>query len=112
MADEVVNRNVAAALIGGALLGAGVALLFAPQSGRKTRRDIRHLADKVGNKAQSAQIELQHSINNIIEDVEEKLLEGLSGGMSWTDSKLADLQQVLDTARKSITGEIEKIQAA
>jgi gas vesicle protein len=112
MAIEAVNRNNAAALLGGALLGAGVALLFAPQSGRKTRRDIRRFAEKVGNKAEAARIELQHSIDNIIGDVEEKLREGLSGGMDWTDSKIADLQQVLDAARKSIAGEIEKIQSA
>jgi gas vesicle protein len=111
MADEVVNRNTAAALIAGALLGAGVALLFAPQSGRKTRRDIRQFAEKVGNKAESARLELQRSIDNIIGDVEEKLQEGLVGGMEWTDSKIADLQRVLEAAKKSIAGEIEKIQS-
>jgi gas vesicle protein len=111
MADEVVNRNTAAALIAGALLGAGVALLFAPQSGRKTRRDIRQFAEKVGNKAEAARLELQRSIDNIIGDVEEKLQEGLAGGMEWTDSKIADLQRVLDAAKKSIAGEIEKIQS-
>ena len=111
MADEVVNRNTAAALLAGALFGAGVALLFAPQSGRKTRRDIRQFADKVGNKAEAARLELQRSIDNIIEDVEEKLREGVAGGMDWTDSKIADLQRALDAARKSIAEEIGKIQS-
>jgi gas vesicle protein len=112
MADEVVNRNTAVALLAGALLGAGVALLFAPQSGRKTRRDIRHFAEKVGNKAEAARIELRHSINNIIEDAEEKLREGLAGGVDWTDSKIADLQRALAALRKSIAEEIGKIQSA
>jgi gas vesicle protein len=111
MADEVLNRNTAAALFAGALVGAGAALLFAPQSGRKTRRDIRQFADRVGNKADAARLELQRSIDNIIEDVEEKLREGLAGGMDWTDSKIADLQQTLDAARKSIAEGIRKIQS-
>ncbi len=111
MADEVVNRNTAGALLAGALLGAGVALLFAPQSGRKTRRDIRQFAEKVGNKAEAARLELQHSIDNIIGDVEEKLKEGLANGMDWTDSKIVDLQRALASARKSIIEEIEKIQS-
>jgi gas vesicle protein len=111
MADEVVKRNTAAALLAGTLLGAGVAILFAPQSGRKTRHDIRQFAKKVGNKAEAARIELQHSIDNIIGDVEEKLQEGLAGGMDWTDSKIVDLRQALAAARKSIAGEIEKIQS-
>src|SRR5512135_2918462 len=105
MPDEVVNRNTAAALLAGALLGAGIALLFAPQSGRKTRRDIRQFAEKAGNKAEAARLELQHSIDNIIGDVEEKL----QGGMDWTDSKIVDLRRTLEAARKSIGGEIEKI---
>ena len=112
MADEVVNRNTAAALLAGALVGAGVALLFAPQSGRKTRRDIRQFADRVGNKAEAARLELQRSIDNIVEDVEEKLREGLAGGMDWTDSKIADLQRALAAARKSMAGEIGKIQSS
>jgi gas vesicle protein len=111
MAGEIVNGNTATALIAGALLGAGVALIFAPQSGRKTRRDIRRFAEKVGNKAEAAQLELQRSINNIIEDAEEKLREGLAGGMEWTDGKIADLQRALETVRKSIAEEIEKIQS-
>jgi gas vesicle protein len=112
MADEVVNGNTAAALIAGILLGAGVTLLFAPQSGRKTRCDIRQFAEKVGNKAEAARLELQHSIDNIIGDIEEKLQEGLACGMDWTDSKIVDLRHALDVARKSIAGEIEKIQSS
>jgi len=111
MADEVVNRNTAAALIAGALLGAGIALLFAPQSGRKTRGDIRRFAEKVGNKAEAARLELQHAIDNIIGDIEEKLQGGLASGMDWTDSKIVDLRRALESARKSIAGQIEKIQS-
>jgi gas vesicle protein len=114
--DTAVNRNTviadtAKAFVAGTLLGAGVALLFAPQTGRKTRRDIRQFAEKVGNKAEAAQIELRHSIENILGDVSEKLQEGLSRGMDWTDSKIAELQGALEAARKSIAAEIEKIQA-
>jgi gas vesicle protein len=109
--NEVVNKNTAAALIMGTLLGAGVALLFAPQSGRKTRRDICRFAERVGNKADAARLELQRSIENIIGDAEEKLRDGLAGGMEWTDSKIADLQRALAAVRKSIGEEIEKIQS-
>ena len=108
MADEILNRNTAAALFAGALVGAGVALLLAPQSGRKTRRDIRQFADRVGEKAEAARIELQRSIDTIIEDVEAKLREGVAGGMDWTESKIAELQRALDEARKSIAKEIGK----
>ena len=106
------NMNAAVALIGGALLGAGIALLFAPQSGRKTRRQIRHFAEKAGSKIQDARRELQHSLDNIVGDMEEKLQAGLSSGMDWTESKVKDLRRALEATRKSIGEQIEKIQSS
>jgi len=112
MADKGVNMNNAVTFITGGLLGAGIALLFAPQSGRKTRHDIHRFAQKARNKAEAAQIEVQHSIDNIIEDVTEKLQAGLASGMEWTDDKIVDLQRALAAARKSLREEIEKIQSS
>lgn len=112
MPDTVVNRNSAAAFIAGALLGAGAALLLAPQSGRKTRRDISHLAEKTLNKAEAAQLELRHSIDNIVRDAAERIEESLERGIDWTDSKIAELQSALEAGRKFIQGEIEKIQSS
>ena len=85
--------------------------MLAPQSGRKTRRDIRQFAEMVGTKAEAARIEVQQSIDNIICDAEAKLREGLESGMDWTDSKIVELQRVLDEARNSIAGNIERIQS-
>lgn len=112
MGDTVVNKNNAAALIIGALLGAGVALLLAPQSGRKTRRDLSHFAEKTRNKVEAAQIELRHSIDNIVGDATERIEEGMNRGIDWTDSRIAELQRALDAGKKFIQSEIEKIQSS
>lgn len=116
MIDTAVDKKSAhvrsaMAFAAGTLLGAGMALVVAPQSGRKTRRDIRQFAEKTGNKVEAAQLEVRHSVENIVGDISEKLQEGLACGMEWTDSKIADLQVTLDGARKSIAEEIDKIQA-
>jgi len=37
--------NLLLALLGGAVLGAGIALLYAPQSGRRTRAKLRELGE-------------------------------------------------------------------
>ena len=116
MVNTAADRNTviadaAISFIAGTLLGAGVALLFAPQSGRQTRRDIRQFAEKTGNKVEAAQLELRHSIENTLGDISEKLQEGLACGIDWTDSKIADLQGALEAARKSLAGEAEKIQS-
>ena len=48
------NRNnagmVAASFFGGMLIGAGIALLYAPLSGRETREEIGELVGKVRKK--------------------------------------------------------------
>jgi gas vesicle protein len=44
-------RTFAAGLILGALVGAGLALLLAPQSGADTRRDLARRARRLGNEA-------------------------------------------------------------
>ena len=112
MDERIVNRNTAVALLTGALLGAGVALLFAPQSGRRTRKDIRQFAEKVGSRAEAATTQLRRSVDNIIGDAEEKILDVVNYGKEWTDSKASELRQVLDTVRKTVAGEIDKIRAA
>ncbi len=112
MPETIVNRNTAVALIAGGLLGAGVALLLAPQSGRKTRSDLYRFAEKTRNKVEAAQIEWRHSIQNLVGDAAEKIGGGLNRGIDWTDSKIAEFQRALDGGRQFIQSEIEKIQSS
>jgi gas vesicle protein len=112
MPDTGVNRNNAAVFIAGSLLGAGVALLFAPKSGRKTRQDLSHFAKKTRNRVEAAQMELRHSIDNIVGDAAERIEEGLDRGIDWTEGKISALQCALESGKKFIQGEIEKIQSS
>ena len=84
---------------------------MAPQSGRRTRRDLTHCAKKAMNKVEAAQIELRHSMDNIAGDAADKIEEGLNRGIDWTDGKIAELKHALDAGRKFIRAEIEKIQS-
>lgn len=86
--------------------------MLAPQSGRKTRRDLCHFAEKTRDKVEAAQIELRHSIDNIVGDASERIEEGLNRGIDWTDSKIAELQRALDAGKKFILDEIEKVQSS
>ena len=97
MAETHEKGNAATAFVVGALLGAGVALLFAPQSGRRTRRDIRVAGEKAKNKAEAALIDLRRSFENLVDDVSERLEEEVDRGKEWTESKIADVQRVVKT---------------
>ena len=55
-------RTFAAGLMIGALLGAGVALLFAPQSGEETRRVISRRARRLAEDAREQYDEAKHRL--------------------------------------------------
>jgi len=52
--------------VAGAAIGAGLALLFAPQSGRETRRQIKDFGDRVGD-------EVKENLGKVYESAREKL---------------------------------------
>ena len=100
--------EVALFLTGG-LLGATIALLFAPQSGKKTRRDIIHWGKMAKNKSEQFQLQVTHAIDSLVEGVSEKVEESLDRGLEWTEKTASEFQEVLSTGKESIQREIEKI---
>lgn len=59
--------KVAALIAGGAAVGAGLALLYAPQSGVETRRQIRHYAKKTQVQATRIGRDLKDGVERAIE---------------------------------------------
>jgi gas vesicle protein len=68
-------RTFAAGLVLGALIGAGVALLFAPHSGEETRRLIRRRAKKLAAGAQDRFDDVKDRIRKVRRQAEEALTE-------------------------------------
>lgn len=61
----------------GLLLGAGAALLFAPKSGRETRRELTDSAARIRDRAETRVREVQRSVNDTVEDVRRQVEEGI-----------------------------------
>lgn len=59
--------KIAALIAGGAAVGAGLALLYAPQSGTETRRQIRHYAKKTQVQAARLSRDLKGGVERAIE---------------------------------------------
>jgi gas vesicle protein len=77
------NDNVmmgALLVVAGAILGAGVALLLAPQSGRETRKDITRYARKTSRKLEGVAGDIAESVAEMADAVEEKAEELLEKG--------------------------------
>ncbi len=103
------KRDIAAAFIVGGLFGAGIALLLAPQSGARTRRDIRRLGEKAMNMTQAARLEITRAIDNLADGVWDKLEEEINRGREWTEDVVSQLHRAMDSGREYIRGEIDKI---
>lgn len=77
------NDNVmtgALLLVAGAMIGAGAAMLFAPQSGRATRKDIARYARKTSRKVEGVAGEVVGSVGDMADAVEAKAEELLEKG--------------------------------
>lgn len=62
MGEHDTGKGFAAGLLLGALIGAGVALLFAPQSGQDTRRLIRKKARRIAADARDRYDDLKDRV--------------------------------------------------
>lgn len=65
--DDARAFNFAAGLLLGAAIGAGVALLMAPDSGRKTRRRIRRVAGDFADTAQDRWEEVSDDVRSRVD---------------------------------------------
>ena len=64
--------HVATAFILGSLAGAGIALILAPQSGKRTREDLRYWGRVLKVKSEKAQMELERGMKDLVVDVSER----------------------------------------
>jgi len=72
--DRKTNDTMVDALIllGGGVLGAGLALLFAPQSGKRSRKDIARFSKSVGRKSDLAMRKLADNVIDFADAVAQR----------------------------------------
>jgi gas vesicle protein len=101
--------HAATVFILGSLAGAGIALILAPQSGKKTRDDMRYWGRVLKIKSEKAQLELERGIKTLVADVSEKLQDAVEDGKHLADSAVPALLGALESGKKCIKAEIEKV---
>lgn len=97
MEDREKKVAVAALLIvAGGIIGAGMALLFAPQSGQRTRKDIARYAKKTKNRAGEAVDDLSVSISDLVDSIGDKTEDLLEKGKDVAGSARKDLIRLIE----------------
>lgn len=77
MSDEqgVSAGTVLVSFVAGAAIGAGLALLYAPKSGREMRENIADLTEDAVDKIKEYAKEAQEKIKTVVEDGKETIVE-------------------------------------
>ncbi len=99
MAENNNNSAMVGALmlVAGGIIGAGVALLFAPQSGKRTRKDIARFAKKTKHKAEDAVDSFTDTLSDLVETVGDKASDILDQGKDMAyDAKKEVLRAIED----------------
>jgi gas vesicle protein len=84
-------------LLTGALIGAGLALLFAPRSGRETRDEIRNGLDRVRDRAEDAVRTVQQTFNDTLGEVREQVGDHVDAARSAFDAGRQAARDTRDT---------------
>ena len=109
MTTENEKLNGVGLFVVGGLVGAALALILAPQSGKKTRRDIVRLGKRAKLESEKIQLEMSHAINDRVDDVSERVQDGLERGREWTDRTTQGVLTALNTGKEYIQKEIERV---
>jgi gas vesicle protein len=89
------TSTVLLALLGGAVVGAGLALLYAPQSGRRTRQQLRDLAEDAEDQVR----DLADKAGSCLKDAEHQGAEWLQKGQDFVDEKKRQVNAAIDAAK-------------
>lgn len=98
-------------LIGG-VIGAAVALLYAPKSGRETRKDISKAARRIKNNTVDLIEETIEDVNEFASDLKEKTADIIEQGMDLSDKAKKEIVTALEHGQRSIEKQRKRLTQA
>ena len=95
----------------GIAIGAGVALLFAPRSGRATRRDIKRRAMRMRRAAETAVSDVTENVTDKFQDARRKVEEQIDTARHAIDLKRQQVHRAMDAGRAAAREAREELEA-
>jgi gas vesicle protein len=100
--SQIDMKKAAGFMLAGAVVGAGVALLYAPQSGADTKKDIRKFARKTVDRLDDLQTDIRDQVTGWVDDIAEAVKDGADRGKKLGAEGYAKVLQAFDGAKKSV----------
>jgi gas vesicle protein len=95
-------KQAAGCLFTGAIVGAAVALLYAPQSGDRTIRDIRRFSRKSVARLDDLQGNIRDQVADLVENITEVVKDGVTSGKKLGAESYEQVLQGFDNAKKCV----------
>jgi gas vesicle protein len=95
-------KQAAGFLLAGALMGAAVALLYAPQSGVRTKKDIRKFARKTVDRLEGLQLDIRDRVADWADEMAEAVKDGVDRGKKLGAEGYEQVLQGFDSAKKCV----------
>jgi len=112
MSDSEIRKSVTVGgimLIAGGLLGAAAALLYAPQSGRQTRRDIARYSRKVRRQAEDIVDDFADNVHGMVETIGERAEDILDKGKDLAHEAKVELIKIIDEGQARLEKQKERL---
>jgi gas vesicle protein len=101
--------SILLAFVLGGVVGAGIALLTAPQSGRETREKIREFADETRKKAADYAEQARDTVSSYAGQAKEKVTSAYEQGKHYVDEKKTLISTAIDAGKEAYAKEKEKL---
>ena len=109
--DDGLKKVAAAFLVGGAI-GALAALLYAPQSGKQTRRDITKTARRIKRETVDLVEDTIDNIHDFADDIKDKVTDIIDRGKDLSDGAKREVIKNLEQGQKAIEKQKKRIISA
>ena len=99
---QINMKQSAGFLFAGAIVGSAIALLYAPQSGRRTKKDMMRFARKTVDRLDDLQEDIRDQVSNRVNDMAEVVKDAVDRGKKLGAEGYDHVLQGFDNAKKYV----------
>jgi gas vesicle protein len=99
---QIGMKQAAGFFLTGAMVGAAIALLYAPQSGARTTKDLKKFARTTVNRIDDLQENIRDQVTDWVDDMTEVVRDGVDRGKKITTQGYEKVLQGFDDAKKCV----------